>query len=117
MITPGELSIGTLVTIERWVEIIHSIDRESYDNFSSGTATATTVTSCDTPWRGDVFEVVSIQLPFVVLHHHGRCQFDQFNRGFDTQKIRLMDISEEYAKAILEIDNCSPFPYHTSNKS
>lgn len=109
MITPGDLTVGDYITIESWVPQDRNVEIAT-DGNPFAPPTLTTVRETDGSWCGEAFEVVSISLPFVVLHHHSKYQHDRFNRTFDTRKLRFMELPEEYVRAALELHDHEVIP-------
>lgn len=115
MITPGDLTVGDFITIESWVPWDRNVETAT-DGNPFAPPTLTKVRETDGSWCGEVFEVASIALPFIILHHHSKYPIDRFNRTFDTRKVRLMELPDDYVKEWLELPADSELPHYIKPK-
>ena len=97
IISNGELAIGQKVTVLSWKQIL--ID-EVTGNFLTGETQIQTRTVNDNSYKGNVLEIVAIDLPYIaVINHSDNWQKKAFK--LDTRRVDLMELSEAYVKAIL----------------
>jgi hypothetical protein len=88
MISPGEITVGMVLTVLEWEPIIREPD---------GIFTTTRTEVRDNSWKGDILDVEAVQLPFIVVRERGGCP----TRGItlDTRRVTLMELTPEFIAA------------------
>ena len=94
VINPGELAKGQHITV---LDVI-----ESEKRFAQDSDTLVMVGGAQPPdWRGTPFEVLAVDLPFVLLRTAG-----DLRTSFDTRRYQFMEITPEFWQACS--DNTHP---------
>lgn len=95
IISPGELAVGQYITVYEWLpsEVID----HAFGRLFGG---ATTRMYTDTAYCGDVLKVEAIDLPYIVISRPNESASYSGNTKLDTRQVKLMELSEEYVKAM-----------------
>ena len=103
--TPGDLSVGDLITVHSWRDDEQPSSWQESDPFTSMFGTMRGATR-QTALCGEVLEVKAVQLPYLVV----KAGLD-LTLTIDTRLVVLMTISAEYARA--KLAGCQPSAGHS----
>jgi len=95
IISTGELAVGQFVTVLNWKPII--IEEPTFGSFGETTGIQTR-THNDNSYKGEILEIKAVDLPFVVVK---RVCYSGNSFALDTRRVNLMELSEEYVKALV----------------
>lgn len=112
MITPGELAVGQFVTVHHWLndnspenkknkeeteEDSGDVWQDSDLPFFGGVTTKKTF--INNSFKGDVLEIMAIQLPYLVVKNRSDTIIYERPIHLDLRNVALMECDEAYIKA------------------
>jgi hypothetical protein len=102
MLQPDDLNVGEHITVLNWKRKIEVPDFDSIFG-GMGIGTISTKSKEDQSYKGDVLEITSVDLPFIVVTvKKGLTAFLKRPLVLDTREVELKRLSEEFVKAALE---------------
>ena len=96
MLTPGELSVGMFITV---LENKPYQSENIVGNEMLGETSVKTISRQDNSYKGDILEVVAINLPYIVVKWYWA---DNENKAktIDTRRSTFMELSDEFVLAL-----------------
>ena len=97
-----DLELGMFVTIH--TGRMYEGERRETDD-SSPFPKITTITKEDRSYKGNVLEIVAINIPYIIVKKHSAGYFPEDKPSFryetlDTREIKLMKLTKEYIKIL-----------------
>lgn len=92
MLTPGEISVGMIVTVLD----SKPIEREVSDMLGA----VTTVTNIDRSGMGEAQRVIAVKLPYVLTVRLSQGIFRNMKCTYDTRRMTFMELGQEWLDAM-----------------
>ena len=99
MLKPDDFEIGMYITVLNWIPY----ERQEFINNPFSEESICTIRTEDNSYKGDVLEILTINVPYIVVKQHSKYASQTSNISLDTRRTKFIPLTQDYVDNLLKL--------------